>query len=69
MRSPRRAASRTLCVTKIIVARFPPDALEFVVEDRGLRVEGGERLVHQEDVGLHRERTRQSDALAHAAES
>ena len=30
------------------------------------RVEGTERLVHQEDVGVLGERPRQRDALAHA---
>ena len=34
---------------------------------RRLVVERGERLVHQQDVGLGRERARELDALAHAA--
>ena len=33
----------------------------------GLRVQRRERLVHQEDRGLHRKRPRNADALAHAA--
>ncbi|MHC2592777.1 hypothetical protein ACVIG9_006833 [Bradyrhizobium ottawaense] len=36
-------------------------------EFAGLRIQRGERLVHQEDRGLHRERARDADTLAHAA--
>ena len=33
----------------------------------GQHIEGGERLVHQQDVGMHHQRARKADALAHAA--
>src|SRR5215475_12696441 len=33
----------------------------------GLHVEGGKRLVHQQHLGLHCQRTRDGDTLAHAA--
>ena len=39
----------------------------FLHDDLGLRVERGERLVHQQDRPLHDQRARQRDALAHAA--
>ena len=68
-RSPRRTASRTLWVTKITVRPgLAPEALELVVQHVARhRVERAERLVHEQDVGLLRERARQGDALAHAA--
>ena len=45
-----------------------PDALDLVGEvGAGERVERGERLVHQEHLGLHGERAGDGDALAHAA--
>ena len=69
MRSPRRAASRTLWVTNTTVEPvLLPDALELVVQDvAGHGVEGAERLVHEQDVGVLGERPGQGDALAHAA--
>ena len=39
----------------------------FLHDDLGLRVERGERLVHQQDRPLHDQCARQGDALAHAA--
>ena len=62
MRSPRRAASRTLCVTNTTVRPgLPPHALELVVEHvAGDRVERAERLVHQQHVGVLRERARRA---------
>ena len=45
-----------------------PDPLDLALEDLArLRVERGERLVHQEDRGVGRERARDRAALAHAA--
>ena len=69
MRSPRRAASRTLWVTNSTVRLLSTGpALELVVEQvAGHRVERPERLVHQQDVGVLGERARQRHALAHAA--
>ena len=69
MRSARRAASRTLWVTnRTVRAGLLPDALELVVQDvAGHGVEGAERLVHQEHLGLLGEGPGQGDALAHAA--
>ena len=69
IRSARRAASRTLWVTnRMVEPGLPPDALELVVHDvAGHGVEGAEGLVHQQDVGLLRQRPGQGDALAHAA--
>ncbi len=47
---------------------FAPDALEFVVQQvAGLRVESGERLVHQKDVGLGGQGAGNGYALPHAA--
>ena len=44
------------------------DRRELVLQlGAGQRVEGGERLVEQEDLGLHRQRPGNRDALAHAA--
>ena len=50
IRSPSRAASRTLWVTKRTVSRRSlPDPLELVVQHvAGHRVEGAERLVHEQ---------------------
>ena len=69
IRSPRRAASRTLWVTnRTVRPLLGDDPLELVVEDvAGDRVEGAERLVHQQHVGVLGERPGQGDALAHAA--
>ena len=68
-RSARRAASRTLCVTNRTVKRpVCPEPLELVVQHvAGHRVERAERLVHQQDVGVLRERAGERDPLAHAA--
>ena len=68
-RSPSRTASRTLWVTKSTVSVVRDQiALELVVEHVARhRVERAEGLVHQQHVGLLRERARDRDALAHAA--
>src|SRR5690349_1601051 len=45
-----------------------PDPLELVVQDvAGHRVQGAERLVHQQDVGVLGQGAGEGDALAHAA--
>ena len=45
-----------------------PDAQELVLQDQArLRVERGERLVHQQHLGLVGHQSRERDALAHAA--
>ena len=69
MRSARRAASRTLCVTNSTVNdRSAPELLELVVQQVARhRVERAERLVHEQHVGVLRERAGERDALAHAA--
>ena len=69
MRSPSRAASRTLWVTNSTVRpRCAHEGVELVVEDvAGHRVEGAERLVHQQQVGVLGEGSRQRGPLAHAA--
>src|SRR5581483_5397341 len=47
---------------------FSPKALEFIMQQVArLRVQGGERLVHQQDVRLCSQRAGQGDALSHAA--
>src|SRR6476660_2678891 len=47
-------------------ARFP-NALEIAVKLlAGESIEGGERLIHQEDAGIRREGARQSHALLHS---
>ncbi len=68
-RSPRRTASRTLWVTNRIVSPCSlPQPLELVVQEVARhRVEGAERLVHQQDVGVLRQRARQLHPLAHPA--
>ena len=68
MRSPSRAASRTLWVTKTTVSsRSRDDALQLVVEHVARhRVQRPERLVHQQDVAVLAEGARQRDPLAHA---
>ena len=49
-------------------AGLAPEPLELVVQHvAGHGVERAERLVHEQDVGLLRERARERDALAHAA--
>ena len=69
MRSPRRAASRTLCVTKMIVrfVSFHTRSSSSWSRSRRHGVERAERLVHQQHVGVLREGTRQRNTLAHAA--
>ena len=69
MRSPSRAASRTLWVTNTIVVPVAlPDRLELVVHHVTChRVECPERFVHQQDVGILGERAGQRDSLAHPA--
>ena len=68
-RSPRRTASRTLWVTnRTREAAIAPEALELVVEEvAGHGVEGAERLVHEQDLGLLGEGAGEGDPLAHAA--
>ena len=68
VRSDRRTASRTLCVTKTIVRpELGVDPLDLVVHGvTRHRVERGERLVHQHDVGLLGEHASQRGALPHA---
>ena len=47
---------------------FLPEAFQFIVEHvPRLRVERGERFVHQQDLRTQRERPRQGDSLFHAA--
>ena len=69
MRSPSRAASRTLWVTKTIVVPVElPDRLELVVHHVAChRVECPERFIHQQDVGVLGERAGQRDSLSHPA--
>ena len=68
-RSPRRTASRTLWVTNSTVRPvLAPEPLELVVQQvAGHGVERAERLVHEQHVGLLRERAGQLHPLAHAA--
>ena len=50
------------------LAGLRPDVLQLVVERVArLRVERGERLIHQQHLRLQRQRPRQSDALLHPA--
>ena len=50
------------------LARGAPDALDLALQDLArLRVERGERLVHQQHGGIGRQRARDGAALAHAA--
>ena len=50
------------------LAPLLPDAHQLGLHDlAGLRIERGERLVHQQDFGIDRERAGEIDALAHAA--
>ena len=69
IRSPRRTASRTLCVTKTIVTPVSRQMRSsFVVEQvAGHRVERPERLVHEQDVRVLRESPGDRNTLAHAA--
>ena len=69
MRSPRRSASSRSWLTNRIVfftrACSGEQLVLQLVADQ--RVEGRERLVHQQDVGVGRERAGEPDALLHAA--
>ena len=69
MRLPIRSASSIEWVTKITVKPTSlPQADQFLLHLAARqRVERGERLVHQQDLRLHRERARDRDALLHAA--
>ena len=50
------------------LAHLVENARELLLhDDFGLRIERGERLVHQQDRPLHDQRARQRHALAHAA--
>ncbi len=71
MRSPSRIASSIEWVMNTMVLRSsgPLHQLQqFLLQDfAGLRVERGERLVHQQHRRVHRQRPHQADALLHAA--
>ena len=71
MRSPSRIASSIEWVMNTMVLRSSGRSMsceQFLLQDfAGLRVERGERLVHQQDRRVHRERAHQPDALLHAA--
>ena len=68
-RSASRTASSTLWVTKTTTPRRArPDAHQLDLHQlAGLGVDAGEGLVHQQDLGLGRQRPGQRDALLHAA--
>ena len=68
-RSPRKIASSTLWVMNITVSRDAHrDAAELLLQRHArLRVDGGERLVHQHHLRRVGERARDRDALLHAA--
>src|SRR5579885_5372 len=66
--SERNTASSTECVTKSTVLRSRSQMLSRSLEPRaGMRIECAERFVHQQHFGMVGERTRQRDALLHAA--
>ena len=67
--SPSRIASSIAWVTnRIGFVGLVENAQQFLLHhDLGLRVERGERLVHQQDRPFHDQRARQRHALAHAA--
>ena len=68
MRSPSRAASRTLWVTNTTVGRGPARARRARRGGvAGHRVEGAERLVHQQQLRVLGEGPGERAALAHAA--
>ena len=61
-----------MCVTITMrmdrhVGRMPDIEQFFAQRDRGQSVERGKRLVHQQHLGLDRERAREADALLHPA--
>ena len=68
-RSERKTASSIWCVmNRTVDARGRPNAQQFRLHDLArLRVERGERFVHQQDVRVHGQRARQVNALTHAA--
>ncbi len=68
-RSARYAASRTLWVTNRIVLRVSCQiCLQLLVQDVArLRIKRRERLVHQQDLRVHRQRASDRHALAHAS--
>ena len=67
--SPSRIASSIAWVTNSTVLWVRvEDAQQLLLHhDLGLRVERGERLVHQQDRPFHDQRAGERDALAHAA--
>ena len=69
MRSARNSASSRLCVTNTTATpSCCPDSAELHLHELArLRVERGERLVHEQDLRLERQRAGQADALLHAA--
>ena len=71
MRSPSRIASSIEWVMNTMVLRSSGRSIsceQLLLQDFArLRVERGERLVHQQDRRIHRERAHQADALLHAA--
>ena len=70
MRSPSRIASSIEWVMNTMVLRSSgaASAQQFLLQHlAGLRVERGERLVHQQHRRVHRERADEADALLHAA--
>ena len=68
-RSDSSTASSTSCVTITTVLRVPRDDFQQLVLQIGARqrIERAEGLVHQQHLGLHRERAGDADALLHAA--
>ena len=69
MRSPSAIASSMPWVMNSTVFWLPSQMLQqLVLQDQlVLRVERGERLVHQQDLGIGHQGAREADALAHAA--
>ena len=69
MRVPIFSASSRSWLTKTMVFfSFCCSSMQLVLQMLAdQRVERGERLVHQQDVGLGRKGARQADALLHAA--
>ena len=71
MRSARNTASCTSWVTKMTVLRERCQMSQELAlhQAAGLRVERAERLVHQQDMRIDRQRAGDRGALLHAAES
>ena len=62
------ASSTSWVTNRTVFCVSLPDRLELLTQGAGGdRVQVAERLVHQQQVGLHRERARDPDALLHAA--